>query len=166
MGGIMALPLHIIKKIDKNGPIPSTRPELGPRWVWRGYISPKGYGRTSIKGKSVRVHKAVFEALRGPIEEGLELDHLCRVNACCNPVHLEPVPHRVNVQRGDARTLKLLVTHCPAGHAYTEENTRKKILQSGGVNRVCRTCERQYKRSPEALRRARDRYAKKKRSTG
>ena len=30
--------------------------------------------------------------LVGPIEDDLQIDHLCRNHACCNPDHLEPVP--------------------------------------------------------------------------
>src|SRR6478609_5365672 len=33
------------KKVDKNGPIPAHRPELGPCWIWTGWIcSGTGYG--------------------------------------------------------------------------------------------------------------------------
>ena len=41
----------------------------------------------------------------GPVPEGLELDHLCRIRHCVNPDHVEPVTCAVNVRRGDLTKL-------------------------------------------------------------
>ena len=68
-------------------------------WVWQTGLS-NGYGSYSPGGKSKQAHIYVYELLVGPVPEGLELDHLCRVTACVNPDHLEPVTHLVNVHRG------------------------------------------------------------------
>jgi len=51
-------------------------------------------------GKTVRAHRFYYERINGPIPDGLELDHLCRVHSCVNPDHLEPVTHTVNMRRG------------------------------------------------------------------
>lgn len=45
-------------------------------------------------------HRAVYEFLVGPIPVGQVLDHLCRVKACVNPRHLEPVTQNENMRRG------------------------------------------------------------------
>ena len=45
-------------------------------------------------------HRVAWELIRGPIPEGLVLDHLCRTSACVNPDHLEPVPQAINMIRG------------------------------------------------------------------
>jgi hypothetical protein len=58
--------------------------------LWPGELTRDGYGR----------HRLVFETLRGPVPRGLVLDHTCRVRACCNVAHLEPVTQRENVRRG------------------------------------------------------------------
>lgn len=71
-------------------------------WLWRGEINRNGYGRVWMNGKRFMAHRAVYEALHGPIADGMVLDHLCRNRACCNPDHLEPVTVRENTHRGDA----------------------------------------------------------------
>jgi hypothetical protein len=49
----------------------------------------------------VIAHRLSYEWLVGPVPEGMELDHLCRVRHCVNPSHLEVVTHSVNVIRGN-----------------------------------------------------------------
>ena len=50
-------------------------------------------------------HRYYYEKLRGPIPEGMQIDHLCRLPACVNPDHLEVVTPTQNVRRG--RSAKL-----------------------------------------------------------
>lgn len=71
-----------------------------PCWVWQRRLSTQGYGRTYADGREKQAHQVTWERVYGPVPEGLELDHLCRVRSCVNPAHLEAVPHPVNVQRG------------------------------------------------------------------
>lgn len=70
-------------------------------WVRKGSLTDRGYGNVAVTGstKHLLMHRVMYEALVGPIPEGLELDHLCRVRACCNPWHLEPVTHGENLRR-------------------------------------------------------------------
>jgi hypothetical protein len=100
-----------------------------------------GYSTVSLRGKSLLAHRAAFEELRGPIPEGLDTDHLCRVRACWNPWHVDPVPRTVNILRGDGprltRERSAAVTHCPAGHEYTPENTYRA---PGSDCRSCKKC--------------------------
>lgn len=115
-------------------------------WLWTGTTNPAGYGQLSRRrpGPSVLAHRFIYEWLVGPIPEGLELDHLCRVHSCVRPDHLEPVTHAENMRRSLAyRTHK---THCPQGHPYDEANT---YVYRGRRN--CRACavarSRDYYRS-------------------
>lgn len=84
-------------------------------------------------------HRYAYEHFIGPIPEGLQVDHLCRVRNCVNPDHLEAVTCRENVLRGDGvAAANARATHCPQGHAYDEANTY--TWTNGG--RHCRACAR------------------------
>lgn len=130
-------------KVNVNGPVPASRPELGPCWLWKGFIH-KGYGQYAITAPLlVRAHRFAYELLVGPIPQGLHLDHLCRVRSCVNPAHLEPVTCKENLLRGDTFNARNVAkTHCLNGHEYTDENTY--LTASGG--RCCRLCGREYQR--------------------
>jgi hypothetical protein len=106
-------------------------------WLWEGYTDPAGYGHARVEGKVVAVHRAAYEAVKGPIPPDLEIDHLCRVRNCYNPAHLEAVTHAENVRRGRGGEHWAAKTHCPQGHPY--EGYNLYINKHGG--RVCRTCK-------------------------
>ena len=113
-------------KVNKDGPLPERRPELGPCWVWTANAHKKsGYGKFGVKGKTILAHRWSYTEEVGPIPEGLQLDHLCRNTACVRPDHLEPVPGKVNLLRGDTIVAaNAAKTKCPAGHDYDLINTR------------------------------------------
>lgn len=75
-------------------------------WLWTGAISGgTGYGSFATmlgrnERKGVGAHRWAYEALVGPIPEGLVLDHLCAVRRCVRPEHLEPVTIGENNRRG------------------------------------------------------------------
>lgn len=122
-------------KVDKNGPVPLARPDLGPCWVWTGGKHEKGYGRFWFDGSVQPAHRVAYELLVGPIPDGLHLDHLCRTPSCVNPGHVEPVTMLENFRRG--RHVNREKTHCPQGHVYDDENTYVE-----GGRRHCRICVR------------------------
>lgn len=77
-------------------------------WPWLGYMNRKGgYGFLKVKrdGKpaTAYAHRAVYELIVGPIPDGLQIDHLCGIRSCCNPLHLEPVTQSENMRRAHAR---------------------------------------------------------------
>jgi hypothetical protein len=117
-------------------------------WLWSGATS-KGYGVIGDGKYKVRAtHRVVWEALVGPIPDGMELDHLCRVRNCCNPDHLEPVPPVENQRRGLVNQYKRR-SHCSLGHEYTPENT----YTSPTGTRYCRICKRRRNREDKAAKR-------------
>jgi hypothetical protein len=90
-------------KVNKNGPVPEHRPELGPCWLWTGGTYPSGYGEFWLKsaGRPIPAHHFAYKLLVGPIPEGLEPDHLCYVRPCVRALgHLEPVTRAENSRRG------------------------------------------------------------------
>ena len=108
-------------------------------WLWTAGTNGKGYGFFTIAGIGTRrAHRLAYEWLVGPIPEGYELDHLCRVTLCVNPAHLEPVTHLENMRRGfGVNRVNRLKENCPRGHPYEGENLR---MDHG--RRRCRKCER------------------------
>lgn len=67
-------------------------------WIWAGHKSPRGYGAFRFNGRVVRAHRYAWESSNGPIPEGLEIDHQCRVTSCVNPSHLKIVTRDENQQ--------------------------------------------------------------------
>ena len=55
------------------------------------------------QGRICYAHRVSYALLVGPLVEGLEIDHLCRVRACVNPAHLDQVTHLVNMCRARGR---------------------------------------------------------------
>lgn len=119
-------------------------PETGC-WNWTGSVVRTGYGQIKVrKGLVQRTHRVMYEALVGPIPEGLDLDHLCRNRRCMNPEHLEPVTERENALRGQGPAARnAMKTHCPRGHPYSGGNLY--IIPSTG-GRMCRTCSKEGER--------------------
>jgi len=113
-------------------------------WLWTAAIDAWGYGRFwTTDGKMHQAHRWLYESERGPVEGRAHLDHLCRNPACVRPDHLEPVPCRVNLMRGETlAAANVRKTHCPQGHPYDEANTARKA----GNRRSCRACARDYAR--------------------
>ena len=118
-------------------------------WLWTAAKS-GGYGHFWPAGRMIPAHRWAYEFCVGPIPEGLEIDHLCRVRACVNPSHLEPVSPTVNKLRGFGLPAKnARKTHCPQGHPYSGENL---ILL--GTWRYCRICSNKFGREKKRRLRA------------
>lgn len=92
----------IIQKIlDRVVPVLIIAP-MGECWVWAGRMNRNDYGRIYHEGDERMAHRVAYEAFKGPIPDGMLLDHLCRTRCCVNPNHLEPVTHSENTLRGKA----------------------------------------------------------------
>lgn len=117
-------------------------------WIWQLTVNELGYGHLTIGAwltgaiQTRKAHRVAYEELVGPIPDGMELDHLCRVTRCCNPAHLEPVTHRVNTRRGDQGQWQKVKTHCPKGHPYSGDNL--VVHASAPNHRRCRACMRAW----------------------
>lgn len=108
-------------------------------WIWTGILDHTGYGRYRLdRQRTEAAHRFVYKALVGEFDPDLDLDHLCRVRACVNPAHLEPVTRQVNLLRGlTLPAANVQKTHCKRGHPYAGDN-----LVIEGKGRKCRECLR------------------------
>lgn len=132
--------------VDRDGPIPAHRPDLGPCWVWTAYIRPNGYGRFMVAaGHAEYAHRFSYESSVGPIPDGLEPDHLCRNRACVNPSHLEPVTRAENLRRSPLTPAGgFRISSCKRGHSDW-------TIRSDGT-RICQTCKNDWARGAFANR--------------
>lgn len=108
-------------------------------WLWQGTTggskSTYGYFREGTRERDPKkmAHRWLYEQIRGPIPEGLQLDHKCRMPLCVNPDHLEPVTPAENAAR---TRLKI----CKAGlHDLTDPRNQQWDAQ--GRRRGCRPCQ-------------------------
>jgi hypothetical protein len=94
-------------------------------WLWTGQKLRDGYGKIRAYGSTRLTHRVAYQEIKGSVPADLDLDHLCRNRACCNPDHLEPVTHAVNC----ARSMQARLPVCPKGHEYSvrPEKRRKRV---------------------------------------
>ena len=109
-------------------------------WIWQHSKDRDGYGKagrsSSTGGRAA--HRVIYEEMIGPVPAGLHLDHLCRVRACVNPAHLEPVTPRVNAERSEAPSMVLArMNECSRGHSLLDAYVKKN------GSRNCRACNRE-----------------------
>ena len=110
-------------------------------WLWLAGKGSHGYGQMPNQGLA---HRIAYEDKRGPIPDGLVIDHLCQNRLCCNPAHMEPVTRAENSRRGEknrktysGRSRPDLTerTECVNGHEFTGDNYYRR-----GNARICRIC--------------------------
>lgn len=126
--------------VDKSGPTPEHRHELGPCWEWQSCKDAGGYGRFCDKRVCKPAHVWIWELTNGPKMEGYDIDHLCRNRGCVNPEHLEHVTHRENVLRGMMPSAVVARTGiCRNGHRMEGDNL---MIEKNGRRR-CLQCRRE-----------------------
>lgn len=106
-------------------------------WVWSLSLDTSGYGRLRIDGRQLSSHRFAYQRFVGPISDGMQLDHLCRNRACCNPAHLEQVTLHENIRRGGPATK----VDCANGHPLSGDNL---VIRTSG-KRACRICSNRSK---------------------
>jgi hypothetical protein len=153
-------------KVDRNGPVPEYRPDLGPCWLWLRYVDPAGYGRFCLNLISAYAHGVAYTWANGPVPKDLELDHLCRIRHCVRPDHLEAVTHQVNALRGEGywaqqarrsaanpKPPKRDKTVCKRGHSLSPESGNLYTWRNHhGRGWACRLCRNALQRAKRARR--------------
>jgi hypothetical protein len=130
-------------------------------WLWTAAKGSSGYGKFCLtiqgQGRCIQLtaHRLAYEMVYGRIPCGLELDHLCRVRACVNPAHLEPVTCRENLARSPLTipsrfangegvpNYNAMKTHCWRGHVLSGDNL---YIRPKTGYRQCRECMRMHDR--------------------
>jgi len=102
-------------------------------WIWTGFVSPDGYGRFRMEESSRLAHRCSYVLHRGPIPDGLEINHICGIRSCVNPDHLEAVTHQENVDK----SIRIKKTHCHNGHPLSGDN----LYEYRGLL-ACKICRR------------------------
>ena len=65
---LSVLPLRFWSKVNVTG---------SGCWLWESHVNWQGYPIYWNLGSSRRAHIVIYEALRGPVPRGEELDHSC-----------------------------------------------------------------------------------------
>lgn len=122
----------------------------GECWLWTGRLDACGYGRITVAKQAAKAHRVSYETFVGPIPDGLQIDHLCRVRNCVRPDHLEPVTAKVNMERAASATgliagkrlggMRLGET-CAEGHVVEGDN----VYERRGLI-YCLACRREGSR--------------------
>jgi hypothetical protein len=110
-------------------------------WIWTASKTIGGYGHLTFQSERRYAHRFAYELLVAPVPKHLDVDHLCRVRACCNPDHLEPVTRRENLLRGDTIPARNAAkTACHRGHPFDAANLR---VDPKTGDRKCRACDKE-----------------------
>lgn len=130
-------------------------PECGC-WIWMGGLKTRRYGH--IEGfKSKNAHRVFYELIKGPIPEGLVIDHKCRITSCVNPDHLDAVTQRENTLRGFGLTsMNAKKTHCSKGHPLEPGNMRFYARSNARICLKCSVVNTQNWRKREKLKAAKE----------
>lgn len=110
--------------VDRTGP--------GLCHLWTGTAN-DGYGHFWTGERRTYAHRWAWERAHGPIPDGMQIDHLCRVRRCVNVEHLEVVTPRENTMRADSPPARFArATTCAHGHPLAVVGNRRR----------CRICDR------------------------
>lgn len=115
-------------------------------YVWLGELNDWGYPLISYKiapkkGTTRRAQRVIYELTKGPIPDGLQIDHTCKQRWCVNPDHYEAVTPKENRARANDPSPR---EFCKNGHLMAE--TRK--------DRRCSICHEEAKRAANQKRTA------------
>lgn len=126
--------------VNKDGPVPQVRPELGNCWLWTGG-SAEGYGRFYDGERKISAHHFLLNKAGIKVADGMHGDHLCRTTLCVRPTHIEVVTGSENVLRGfGPPAVNSRKIYCKNGHILEGDNLHPYWLNKG--RRCCKVCKK------------------------
>lgn len=107
--------------------------------LWVGAIDDSGYGRINFNGRNCRAQRVAWSAFhQQPFPPKALALHQCDTRSCVNPHHITVGDNASNIKEMWDRNAGRRPTHCPQGHAYSDDN----MVSIQGIKRlVCRTCK-------------------------
>lgn len=134
------------EKVNKDGPIPPHRPELGKCWVWNGKPRFDGYGQMMMSSRCPMLSHRASWIISCGIPNRCVL-HKCDNRVCVNPDHLFLGTRPDNMtdkckkgrqtrgeENGPSKLTKNQVIEIKKRHAVTRE-FHKIIAKDYGVSR-------------------------------
>lgn len=84
--------IDIFKKINRQGPIHPTKPNLGHCWVYFGYYNERRrMPEWTFEGEKLIPYRVTYELITGKMwPNGFIAIHSCDNRKCCNPEHYVP----------------------------------------------------------------------------
>jgi len=114
-------------------------------WIWKGPYVKFGYGKTTIKNRTITTHRASWIAFKGDIPKGLQVLHNCPHGdnpACINPDHLFLGTHLDNMRD----KIKKNRSNIPKGEASNKSILNniqiKEIKRLKGLESSYKICDR------------------------
>lgn len=97
--------------------------------IWTGALNSSGYGSVRVEGRTVSAHRYAWSRERGPIPDGMMVDHICWNRCCVNIDHLRLATKAQNMQnRSGANRDRSL----PRGVYRDGRGYRAEVGHSGG----------------------------------
>ena len=113
-------------KVNKQGGIPSHRPELGNCWEWTAGRFDVGYGAFANGGQNEGAHRFSFRLKNGKIKKGMYVLHKCDNMICVRPSHLFQGTDKDNADDREAKGH----TNKPKGELHPMAKlTEKQVLK-------------------------------------
>lgn len=96
--------------------------------LWAAALNNDGYGSVYWEGKCRKAHRMAWQAVHGPIPEGMCVCHRCDRPSCVNPDHLFLGTHRDNMHDmlKKGRRASTIGSKCPS--ALLTESVVRDIL--------------------------------------
>lgn len=142
---IAAAAPRFLAKVNKDGPIPQHRTNLGACWIWTGAKVRNGYGSFGFGSPvTIKAHRFSWLYHCGAIPPCLSVLHKCDTPACVNPAHLLLGSQADNMRDAAAKGRlpkgqqhrEGALTHCRNGHPFDAQNTYRHLGK-----RYCRKCK-------------------------